>query len=51
MHARYASAIPLGRIGKPVEISAAMMLLADPDLKSMVGQTIQVNGGSTRTRV
>lgn len=51
MHARYASAIPLGRIGKPTEISAAVMLLADPELKSMVGQTIQVNGGSTRTRV
>lgn len=51
MHARYASAIPLGRIGKPAEISAAVMLLADPELKCMVGQTLQVNGGSTRTRV
>lgn len=51
MHARYASGIPLGRIGKPVEIAAAVMLLADPDLRSMVGQTLQVNGGSTRSRV
>lgn len=51
MHATYASGIPLGRIGAPGEIAAAVSLLADPRLGSMVGQVLQVNGGSTRSRV
>jgi NAD(P)-dependent dehydrogenase (short-subunit alcohol dehydrogenase family) len=51
MHAVYAKGIPMGRIGKPAEISAAVMLLSDPQLNCMVGQIVQVNGGSTRTRV
>jgi NAD(P)-dependent dehydrogenase (short-subunit alcohol dehydrogenase family) len=48
---RYAGQIPLGRIGKPQEVSEAVALLADPRLGSMVGQVLQVNGGSTRGRV
>jgi NAD(P)-dependent dehydrogenase (short-subunit alcohol dehydrogenase family) len=51
MHAMYASAIPLGRIGAPEEVAAAVSLLADHRLGSMVGQVVQVNGGSTRGRV
>ncbi len=51
IHARYASGIPLGRIGAPEEVAAAVALLADHRLGSMVGQVIQVNGGSTRGRV
>ena len=51
MHARYASGIPLGRIGAPEEVAAVVSLLADPRLGSMVGQIVQVNGGSTRGRV
>ncbi len=50
MHARYASAIPLGRIGRPDEIAATVAFLADPGLRAMAGQTVQVNGGSTRGR-
>jgi len=48
---RYARDVPLGRIGRPEEISAVVALLADFRLGSMVGQVIQANGGSTRTRV
>ncbi|MDT7623603.1 MAG: 3-oxoacyl-[acyl-carrier protein] reductase [Pseudonocardiales bacterium] len=51
MHARYAAGIPLGRIGRPGEIASAVALLADPEVGAFVGQTIQINGGSTRCRV
>ena len=51
MHRRYGEAIPVGRIGRPEEIAAAVALLARPDLAAMVGQTLQINGGSTRCRV
>ncbi len=51
MQASYANGIPLGRIGAPEEVAAAVSLLADPRLGSMVGQVLQVNGGSTRGRV
>ena len=47
---RYAADIPLGRVGRPEEISAAVELLCDFDLRAMTGQIVQVNGGSTRTR-
>ncbi len=51
MHAIYAADIPLGRIGDPAEIAEAAVFLAQPDLRAMAGQIVQVNGGSTRTRV
>jgi NAD(P)-dependent dehydrogenase (short-subunit alcohol dehydrogenase family) len=51
MHARYAEGIPIGRIGRPDELSAAVSLLCDFQLGAMVGQLVQVNGGSTRSRV
>ena len=50
MHARYAEDIPLGRIGRPEEISEVVALLADFRLSAMVGQVVQSNGGSTRSR-
>ena len=46
----YARDIPLGRIGRPAEIAAAVSLLADSRLSSLVGQVLQVNGGTTRSR-
>lgn len=46
----YARDIPLRRVGRPEEIASAVALLADPRLTSMVGQVVQVNGGTTRTR-
>ncbi|KUI31654.1 short-chain dehydrogenase [Mycobacterium sp. IS-1742] len=51
MHERYAESIPLGRIGAPAEVSAAVELLCDFDVEAVVGQVISCNGGSTRGRV
>jgi NAD(P)-dependent dehydrogenase (short-subunit alcohol dehydrogenase family) len=51
MHARYAADIPAGRIGHPDEIADAVALLARSDVGALVGQTLQINGGSTRCRV
>ncbi|GAA4400555.1 SDR family NAD(P)-dependent oxidoreductase [Tsukamurella soli] len=50
MHARYAEEIPARRIGAPEDIAAAVALLCRPGLRAFVGQTISVNGGSTRAR-
>lgn len=50
MHGRYAESIPLGRIGRPDEIAAAVALLADFEVAAIVGQVISCNGGSTRSR-
>ncbi|HEX2286817.1 MAG TPA: SDR family oxidoreductase [Mycobacterium sp.] len=50
MHEEYSRGIPIGRIGRPDEIASAVALLAHPELRAFVGQTIQVNGGSTRCR-
>lgn len=51
MHRRYAQDIPVGRIGQPSEIADAVALLASPLAGSFIGQTIQINGGTTRCRV
>lgn len=50
IHDRYADSIPLGRIGEPDEIAAAVQLLADFEMAAVVGQVISCNGGSTRSR-
>jgi NAD(P)-dependent dehydrogenase (short-subunit alcohol dehydrogenase family) len=50
VHQRYAEAIPLGRIGLPDEVAAAVELLTDFALEAVVGQVISCNGGSTRSR-
>jgi NAD(P)-dependent dehydrogenase (short-subunit alcohol dehydrogenase family) len=51
MHELYAKDIPLGRIGAPQEIAATIAMLADFRLRSLIGQTIQINGGEFRSRV
>ncbi|MCW2514173.1 MAG: Short-chain dehydrogenase [Mycobacterium sp.] len=51
MRRRYGAEIPMGRIGDPGEIASAVALLARSDVGAMVGQTLQINGGSTRCRV
>jgi NAD(P)-dependent dehydrogenase (short-subunit alcohol dehydrogenase family) len=51
MHARYAEGIPAGRIASPDEMAEVVALLADFRLSAMVGQVVQANGGSTRSRV
>ena len=50
IQAEYAAQTPLGRIGSPSEIAATVAYLADPAVGSLVGQVIQVNGGTTRGR-
>jgi NAD(P)-dependent dehydrogenase (short-subunit alcohol dehydrogenase family) len=46
----YAAATPLGRIGTPEEVAAVVSFLADPAVGVVVGQVVQVNGGTTRGR-
>lgn len=48
IRARYAEQVPLGRIGRPEEVAAVVAHLCD--VPAYVGQVVQVNGGSTRTR-
>jgi NAD(P)-dependent dehydrogenase (short-subunit alcohol dehydrogenase family) len=50
MHEEYRRDIPIGRIGRPDEIASAVAFLARKDVGAFVGQTIQVNGGTTRCR-
>lgn len=50
MQQEYRGGIPIGRIGRAAEIASAVALLARKDLGAFVGQTIQVNGGTTRCR-
>jgi NAD(P)-dependent dehydrogenase (short-subunit alcohol dehydrogenase family) len=50
MHEEYSRGIPIGRIGRADEIASAIALLARKDVGAFVGQTIQVNGGTTRCR-
>jgi NAD(P)-dependent dehydrogenase (short-subunit alcohol dehydrogenase family) len=47
---RAAAQIPLGRIATPEEIAAVAAFLAGPGAGSLVGQVLQPNGGTTRTR-
>jgi NAD(P)-dependent dehydrogenase (short-subunit alcohol dehydrogenase family) len=51
MHGEYAKDIPLGRIGQPQEIAAGVSLLTRQDMGAVVGQVLQINGGTTRCRV
>lgn len=50
MQVSYAADIPLGRIGAACEIAAAVALLCDFRLSAIIGQVVQVNGGSNRGR-
>ena len=50
MQRRYARGVPLGRIGRPEEIAAAVAFLADPRVGAMTGQILHVNGGEVRCR-
>lgn len=46
----YSRAIPLGRVGEVDELASTVLMLSDFRQGSMVGQVVQANGGSTRTR-
>lgn len=51
IRARYAGQTPIGRIGSADEVASAVSMLTSDKIKSLVGQTIQINGGTTRCRV
>jgi NAD(P)-dependent dehydrogenase (short-subunit alcohol dehydrogenase family) len=44
--AQHGSKVPLGRMGQPVELAGAYVLLASQDGSYMSGTTIHVNGGT-----
>jgi len=44
-----AKAIPLGRIGKPEELTAVVAFLASEQASYVSGTTIQVDGGANRS--
>ncbi|RTF61480.1 SDR family oxidoreductase, partial [Serratia marcescens] len=41
-----AAAVPLGRLGEPEDIAAAMVFLASPAAAYITGQTLVVDGGA-----
>jgi 3-oxoacyl-[acyl-carrier protein] reductase len=41
----FVAAIPLGRIGTPMECAAAIAFLASPAASFVIGETMEVNGG------
>ncbi len=43
--ARTAGAIPLGRLGQPADIAAAVVYLASDEAGWVTGATLHVNGG------
>ncbi|WP_322093214.1 SDR family oxidoreductase [Paraburkholderia bannensis] len=47
LNERIAGAVPLGRLGEPADIAAAMIFLASPGAGYVTGQTIVVDGGAT----
>jgi len=46
---RLTGRIPLGRLGRPVDVAAAVVWLASPAAAYVTGQTIHVNGGMYMT--
>jgi 3-oxoacyl-[acyl-carrier protein] reductase len=41
-----AAGIPVGRLGRPEDVGAAVVFLASPEASWLTGQTIDLNGGS-----
>jgi 3-oxoacyl-[acyl-carrier protein] reductase len=47
--ASMAKAVPVGRLGSPRDVGAAVVYVASEEASWLTGQTIQLNGGSTTT--
>ena len=47
---RYATDVPLRRVGEPEDIASAVAFLLSTGAEALVGQIIQPNGGTTTTR-
>jgi len=41
----FVSAIPLGRVGKPIECATVIAFLASDAAGYVIGETIEINGG------
>jgi NAD(P)-dependent dehydrogenase (short-subunit alcohol dehydrogenase family) len=48
LKARYAAAVPMGRIGRPAEVATAIAHLVSDSAATLTGQVLAVNGGTTR---
>jgi NAD(P)-dependent dehydrogenase (short-subunit alcohol dehydrogenase family) len=49
--ARYLAQIPIGRLGEPREVAAAIAFLASDQAGFITGQTLGVDGGASLGRV
>jgi 3-oxoacyl-[acyl-carrier protein] reductase len=45
--AAFLADIPMGRLGRPEDVAAAVVYLASPEASYVTGQTLHVNGGMT----
>ncbi|MFD5318352.1 SDR family NAD(P)-dependent oxidoreductase [Streptomyces sp. NPDC127098] len=45
--AAYAAAVPMGRMGRPEDIAAAVCFLASPEASFVTGERVRINGGHT----
>jgi len=48
--ARYVAQIPVGRLGRPAEMAAAIAFLASEAAAFITGQTLHVDGGASLGR-
>jgi 3-oxoacyl-[acyl-carrier protein] reductase len=46
MRKQVESQTPLGRIGQPIDVAAAVVFLASPDASWITGETLVIAGGS-----